>query len=119
MLFHYQIRNYFLYTENTDMRKGINSLSGIVSNELKKNPLTGDLFIFMNARRNQLKMLHWQGDGFALYYKRLEKGTYELPDTNKSNCLDLTPDRLLHILQGVVLKSVQLRTRYQHANVEK
>ena len=96
------------------MRKGIDSLSGIVSNDLGKNPLTGDLFIFMNGRRNQLKMLHWQGDGFALYYKRLEKGTYELPDNKKSNCLDLTPDRLLHILQGVVLKSVQLRTRYQH-----
>jgi transposase len=114
MLFHYQIRSYFLYTETTDMRKGIDSLSGIVSNELKKNPLTGDLFIFMNARRNQLKMLHWQGDGFALYYKRLEKGTYELPDKSNSNCLDLTPERLLHILQGVVLKSVQLRIRYQH-----
>jgi len=117
MLFHYQIRNYFLYTETTDMRKGIDSLSGIVSNELKKNPLTGDLFIFMNARRNQLKMLHWQGDGFALYYKRLEKGTYELPDKSNSSCVDLTPDRLLHILQGVVLKSVQLRTRYQHSIV--
>lgn len=119
MLFHYQIRSYFLYIGKTDMRKGIDSLSGIVSNELKKNPLTGDLFIFMNARRNQLKMLHWQGDGFALYYKRLEKGTYELPTANKVNCLSLTSDRLLYILQGVVLKSVQLRKRYEHVVVEK
>ena len=79
------------------MRKCIDFLSGIVSNKFKKNPLKGDLFIFMNARHNQLKMLHWQGDGFALYYKRLEKGTYELPDNQKNNCLDLTPDRLLHM----------------------
>jgi transposase len=108
-----------LYTGKTDMRKGIDSLSGIVCNELKKNPLTGDLFIFMNARRNQLKMLHWQGDGFALYYKRLEKGTYELPLGEETNCLHLTSECLLYILQGVVLKSVQLRSRYKHAIVEK
>ena len=119
MLFHYQIRSYFLYTGKTDMRKGIDSLSGIVSNELKKNPLTGDLFIFMNARRNQLKMLHWQGDGFALYYKRLEKGSYELPLADGLNYMPLTSERLLYILQGVVLKSVQLRARYKHVIVEK
>ena len=71
MLFHCQIHSYFLYTGKTDMRKGIDSLPGIVSNELKKNPLTGDLFMFMNARRTHLKMLHGQGDGFVLYYKRL------------------------------------------------
>lgn len=119
MLFHYQIRSYFLYTGKTDMRKGIDSLSGIVSNELKKNPLTGDLFIFMNARRNQLKMLHWQGDGFALYYKRLEKGSYELPLADGLNYMPLTSERLLYILQGVVLKSVELRARYKHVIVEK
>jgi transposase len=113
MLFHYQIRHYFLYTAQTDMRKGIDSLAGIVRNELGKDPLAGDLFIFMNRRRSQLKMLHWQGDGFALYYKRLEKGTYELPVDEGGICLDLKADRLLYILQGVVLKSVQLRTRYQ------
>jgi transposase len=101
------------------MRKGIDSLSGIVSNELKKNPKTGDLYIFINIRRNQLKMLHWQGDGFALYYKRLEKGSYELPLADGLNYLPLTSDRLLYILQGVVLKSVQLRARYKHAIVEK
>lgn len=118
MLFHYQIRHYFLYTASTDMRKGIDSLSGIVRNDLGKDPLMGDLFIFINTRRNQLKMLHWQGDGFALYYKRLEKGTYELP-SGDSKCLTLNPDKVIYILQGVILKSVQLRTRYQHLNVEK
>ncbi len=73
----------------------------------------------MNACRNQLKMRHWQRDGFALYYKRLEKGTYELPSGGNMNCLNLTSDHLLYILQGVVLKSVQLRSRYEHAIVEK
>ena len=68
------------------MRKGIDSLAGIVTNELGKNPLAGDLFIFINRRKNQLKMLHWQGDGYGLFYKRLEKGTYELPINNQITC---------------------------------
>ena len=59
MLFHYQIRSYLLYMGKTDMCKGIDSLFGIVSNELNKNPLTGALFIFINSRRNHLKMAHW------------------------------------------------------------
>lgn len=113
MLFHYQVREYFLYSGFVDMRKGIDSLSGIVKNELGKNPLTGDLFIFINRRRRQIKMLHWQGDGFAVFYKRLEKGTYEFPlDTDTSLTISLKAEQLLFILQGVKLKSVQKRTRY-------
>lgn len=109
MLFHYQIRDYYLCTTFTDMRKGIDSLSGIVTNELRKSPLTGDLFIFVNRRKNQLKMLHWQGDGYAIFYKRLEKGTYEFPKENKITC-----EQLLFLLQGVVLKSVKKHARYTH-----
>lgn len=113
MLFHYQVREYFLYSGFVDMRKGIDSLSGLVKNELGKNPLTGDLFIFINRRRRQIKMLHWQGDGFAVFYKRLEKGTYEvLPAENKADSILITPEKLLFILQGVTLKSVKKRTRY-------
>ena len=110
MLFHYQIRDYYLCATFTDMRKGIDSLSGMVTNELQKNPFTGDLFIFINRRKNQIKMLHWQGDGFALFYKRLEKGTYEFPSGESLNA-----ERLLFLLQGVVLKSVKKRTRYSHS----
>ncbi len=95
------------------MRCGIDSLSGIVRNQLNKNPLSGDLFVFVNKRRTQLKLLHWQEDGFALFYKRLEKGTYELPKpTNQTG--QITTQDLLFMLQGVKLKSVQLRTRYTH-----
>jgi transposase len=100
------------------MRKGIDSLCGIVKNELNKSPLLGDLFIFINRRRNQIKMLHWQGDGFAVFYKRLEKGTYEVP-TAKNNCAEITAEQLLFILQGVVLKSVKKKPRYSLSFVEK
>ena len=113
MLFHYQVREYFLYSGFVDMRKGIDSLSGLVRNELGKNPLTGDLFIFINRRRRQIKMLHWQGDGFAVFYKRLEKGTYEILHAgNDPKSILLSPEKLLFILQGVKLKSVKKRTRY-------
>ena len=110
MLFHYQVRDYYLYTSHTDMRKGIDSLVGLVNNELKKNPLSGDLFIFINRKKNQLKLLHWQGDGYAVFYKRLEKGTYEFPKENK-----ITSEQLLFLLQGIVLKSVKKHKRYSHS----
>jgi len=100
------------------MRKGIDSLSGLVRSEFAKNPLTGDLFIFINRRRNQLKMLHWQEDGFAVFYKRLEKGTYEIPVmTGSITHVELSPEKLLFILQGVVLKSVRKKPRYEHCGL--
>jgi len=61
------------------MRKSFDGLTGIVQNELKADPLGGAIFIFLNRRRNQVKLLLWEGDGFSLYHKRLEKGSYELP----------------------------------------
>ncbi len=97
------------------MRKGFDSLCGIVTSELKMNVLSGAVFIFMNKKHNQVKLLLWEGDGFAIYYKRLEKGTYELP-LNNSNEKDfsITSEALQYILQGVSLKSVRKRKRYQH-----
>ncbi len=91
------------------MRKGFDSLSGIVTNELRTNVLSGDIFVFMNRRKNQIKLLLWEGDGFALYHKRLERGTYELPPTSV-----LTSQQLSLLLQGVILRSVRHRKRYQH-----
>ena len=119
MLFHYQIKSYYVYTESTDMRRGIDSLSGIIKNQLEQNPLNGDLYIFLNKRKTQLKLLHWQEDGFALFYKRLEKGTYELPQIKTGLSHQIKPEELLFMLQGVMLKSVKKRTRYTHQPVYK
>ncbi len=66
---------YYFYNEVVDMRKGCYGLCGIVQNELKKNILLGDVFVFINKRHNQIKLLQLDSDGFALYEKRLEKGT--------------------------------------------
>lgn len=63
------------------MRKGFDGLSGLVREGLLKDPLSGDVFIFFNKRRTHVKLLLWERDGFSLYHKRLERGTYELPST--------------------------------------
>ena len=95
------------------MRKSFDGLSGTVRNELGKDPLNGEVFIFINKRCNQVKLLPWEGDGFSLYYKRLEKGTYELPLWNEdAKSVELRSDELMLILQGISLQSVQRRKRF-------
>ncbi len=106
---------YYLYRQQTDMRKGFDSLCGLVQNELAKNPLSGDVFIFLNRRRTHIKLLLWEGDGFSIYYKRLEKGTYELPPLIACNeRLDITVKELMLMLQGIAMNKIQYRHRYQH-----
>jgi transposase len=105
---------YFLYQGPADMRCTFNGLSGLVTNELKENPLSGDIFIFFSRRRNQLKLLQWQRDGFALYHKRLEGGTFELPPpTGEKGSLTISGESLLLILRGIQLSSVRHRTRFR------
>ena len=100
------------------MRKGFDSLGGIVMQQMQLNALSGAVFIFFNKKRNQVKLLHWEGDGFAVYYKRLEKGTYELPKPNgTANSVNISSEQLQYILRGVALQSIRYRKRYQHQAV--
>ena len=107
---------YFLYHRPTDIRKGFDGLAGLVRNELGQNPLTGDVFIFLSKRRTHVKLLQWEGDGFAIYFKRLERGAYELPAgaAASTGALCITPTQLQLILSGVMLKNIKYRPRYQH-----
>src|SRR4051812_47951199 len=98
---------YYLYTGTTDMRKGFDSLCGIITSQMNHNALSGAVFIFFNKKHNQIKILLFEGDGFALYHKRLERGTYELPpDCDKQSTASITCQQLQLILQGISLKSV-------------
>jgi len=95
------------------MRKGFDGLSGVVRDGLQKDPLSGDVFIFLNKRRNQVKLLLWERDGFSIYYKRLGRGTYELPLLDGSTqSAELRSDELMLILQGISLSSVRRRKRF-------
>ena len=106
---------YFIYLNNTDMRKGFDSLCGIVSSQMQLDPLSNAVYIFMNRRRTQVKLLCWEGDGFGLYYKRLEQGTYELPREEENECcINVDTARLTKIFQGVSVHQNRQRKRYQH-----
>jgi transposase len=104
---------YHLYARPSDMRKGFNALSGIVRNELARNPLSGEVFLFLNRRRTHIKLLVWDSTGYVIYYKRLEAGTFELPPVSPDEkSISLTRDKLMLILEGIELKSVKKRKRF-------
>ena len=102
------------------MRKGFDTLSGIVTNEFKMDPLLGDVFIFFSQRRNRIKILHWQSDGFVIYSKRLEKGTFEsIKNKTAENKIEITSSELQFIISGIDLSSIKKRVRYEHHFVNK
>lgn len=97
------------------MRKGFDSLCGIIQNELGRKVTSGDGFIFINRPRTHLKLLVWEMDGFTIVYRRLEKGTFEVPLFNlDQDSLAITSEQLNCILKGITLSSVKYRKRYQH-----
>lgn len=104
---------YFLYNAPTDMRKSFDGLSGIIRGQLKQNPLSGDVFIFVNRRHNKIKLLKWEEGGFVLYYKRLESGTFELPRwNNQTNTYQLRWSDLVMMIDGISLKNIKRRKRF-------
>jgi len=104
----------FLCVQPTDMRKSFDGLTGLVQSVFDRNILDGHLFLFVNRRRDKLKLLYWDRDGLALWAKRLEVGTFELPAhaVNASQHeLDATDLSLL--LNGIDLGSARRRKRYR------
>ncbi len=104
---------YYLWREPVDMRKSFGGLQGVVTNDIKRDALSGEVFIFMNRRRDQVKLLVWDRSGFVIYYKRLEGGRFELPALIGAVRGQALPwADLLLILEGVSLRSVRWRKRY-------
>jgi hypothetical protein len=112
----------FLATEPTDMRKGFDGLFAIVESVIQQEPFSGHLFVFRNRRRDRLKILWWDRDGLAIFYKRLEHGTYQFPtdvsagagsteDSQSLRC-EIRADELTLLLEGIELSSVKRRKRY-------
>ena len=105
-------QRYFLYREPTDMRKSFDGLCGLVTSGLCRDPLSGEVFVFINRRRTHIKLLVWDRSGFVLYYKRLEQGTFEMPTGPQAG--PLSWQQLVLMLEGVSLKSARYRKRYGH-----
>ena len=101
---------YFLYDKPTDMRKGFDSLSGLVRTCMDQDPTNGSVYVFMNKNRTLIKLLHWEYGGFTLYYKRLEKGVFERPALRKDQ--RITWSQLVLIFEGIKLSSVEKKSRY-------
>lgn len=105
--------NYYLFKDPTDMRKSFDGLCGLVSGRLGKDPLSGDIFIFINKRRTLVKLLRWEPGGFVLFYKRLEKGTFEIPlSKNTGLCQPLEYGQLAMMITGFSMKYTKKRKRF-------
>jgi transposase len=109
----------FLCTLPTDMRKSFDTLAALVESHLGQKALSGDLFVFRSRRGDRIKLLWWDEDGFAVWYKRLEEGSFVLPAADGKRAssgahgLVLRPAELAMLLDGVDLASVRRQKRYQ------
>jgi transposase len=104
----------YLCTAPTDMRKGFDTLAALVREFLGRDPLSGHLFLFLSRRRDRLKILYWDADGFALWYKRLEQGAFRLPRTPSDAAgVEIKASELAMLLDGIDLRSVKRGRRLQ------
>ena len=102
----------FVHTEATDMRKGFGGLSAIVREQFQADPTDGSLFIFINRRRDRMKLLHFANGGFWLYYRLLEAGTFEtLKSSDDSHKLQIDATELSMLLSGVSLAASAIRRK--------
>ena len=106
----------FLCLVPTDMRKSFDGLAAVVTSTMAADPLAGDLFVFRGKRGDRIKLLYFDGDGYALWYKRLEEGTFVFPSTGNTqgqSVLSIRAADLVMLLDGVDLGSVKRQKRYQ------
>jgi len=106
----------FLYRRPTDMRKSFHGLIALTEAELKQDPLSGSLFVFVNRRRDRIKILYWGETGFCIWYQQLQRGTYQLPrhdSLDEQDTLEVTRAQLSLILDGIDLTSARQRRRFQ------
>ncbi len=101
----------FVCTQATDMRRGFDGLSMMVEKVLKQDPFCGHLFVFCNRRKDRIKVLYWDRDGYALWYKRLEKGVVRFPD-GLANGAELRACDLALLLDGIDPTKVKRLRRY-------
>lgn len=106
----------YLCVEATDMRKGFDTLASLVREALGLDPLSGQLFVFRSRRGDRLKLLYWDTDGWALWYKRLERGSFRFPAARAGQTsVTITPAELAMLLDGVDLASVRRGKRFRRA----
>jgi transposase len=109
---------YYLYRKPTDMRKSFDGLCGVISGQLGRSAMGGDVFIFINKPRNRIKLLKWEPGGFVLFYKRLEKGTFELPAFKNQNLTQpIDYGELAMIITGISMRYAKKRKRFLQQHI--
>lgn len=103
MLNRVPIDQVYLAAGSTDLRKSIDGLAVIVQEGFQLDPFSSSLFVFCNRKRDKLKILHWEHNGFWLYYRRLEKGLFQWPNTGEKQALAITHRQLNWLLDGLPL----------------
>jgi transposase len=108
----------YLAVGPTDMRKGFDTLAALVRDHLGHDPLSGSLFLFVGRQRDRIKILGWESDGFFLWYKRLEEGTFRVPNPKDGDpataSVELKASELAMLLEGIDLVSIKRRRRFVH-----
>ena len=107
----------YLCTQPTDMRKSFDGLQGLMMQVFRCNPMDGHLFLFVNRRRDKLKILYWDGDGLAIWYRRLEQGTFQVPQVAEDEkSAEIRSEDLAMLLRGIDYHNVRRRKRYSIAS---
>ena len=102
----------FVATEPTDMRKSFNGLVNATRSVIEQEPLSGHLFVFFNRRRTMVKALYWDRSGFCLWAKRLERGTFCLPNADGAGVVEMESAELGLLLEGLDLQEAKRRKRW-------
>jgi len=104
---------YYLCRAPADMRQGFDALAGTVRNVLNRDPLGGAVFIFLNKNRTHIKLLYWDGDGFALFYKRLERGRFDDLSVGNTPDTELNRRALTMLFEGFKKIEIKQKIRYK------
>lgn len=104
---------YFIFPGYINFRKDTSGLYQLVKSEMKRNPLSGEVFLFFCKKRDAVKILHWENGGFVTYHKRLEEGTFELPRFKPdSGGMEISWRHFIFLMEGVSITSAKLRKRF-------
>jgi transposase len=110
----------FLCTQDTDMRRSFDSLRGIITQAMHLDPLCGSLFVFKNKHGDRIKIIYWDRSGFAMWYKVLQRGTFQFPSLENlsSAGVEIDPSTLRLILDGIDLSSIRRNPRYRRPHID-
>lgn len=103
---------YYLCVGGVDLRKGFDSLCGVVRSVMQRDPLSGDVFIFINSNRTTIKLLHWEVGGLVIYHKRIEMGRFSIPAyTPQTTSYSIAWTELVMMVEGISRREIRHKKR--------